>query len=99
MRAMRAMTALLVMCCGVLLPLCGAQTHVPTFTIESPADFSTLVIKPPESKLNNLVIQFSSEDIPDDSEICVIISAFGTSQNKPEQCISSNSNHIALSGV
>ena len=85
--------------CGVMLQAITAQQPAPSLSIDSPHDFSTLVIKPPEVKLNNLFIHFSSSNIPEDSEICVIISAFGTSQNKPEQCISSNSNHIALSGV
>lgn len=84
---------------GVMLQsVVRAQSLVPTFHIDSPQDYSVLVIKPPEIKLNNLFIEFTAADMPESSEICVIISAFGTSQNKPEQCISSNSNHISLSG-
>ena len=91
--------------CGIMLQAFvvkgqqNTQTHHPVFTIDSPADFSTLVIKPPEVKLNNLFIEFSTSDVPAESQICIIISAFGAhSQNKPEECVSSTSNHIALSG-
>ena len=70
----------------------------PSLQITSPPDYSVLVVKPPQVKLNDLIIDFTTANVPENSEICVIISVFGNNQHQSEKCIESNSNNIGLSG-